>query len=217
MTKYLALFDLDNTILDTNSGKLFVEQAHQNGLLRKRDFARAFFLLIGYKMGVLFPETIIQRMAKWLKGMPEQVIKDLAGQVFEQSLKDLIRDEARNSINEHRKKAGKTVILSAATDYICSLVQEETGMDDMICTEMEVENGVFSGFPVGKYCYGDEKLKRLSDYCAQNGYKLEEAWYYADSLSDLPVLEAVGHPVCVTPDPRLQKAAEERGWPIVQW
>jgi phosphoserine phosphatase len=90
-------------------------------------------------------------------------------------------------------------------------------MDGVICTELEVRKGLLTGKPVGKYCFRDEKLLRLKEYCEERNYPLGNVAYYADSIDDLPALEVVGHPVCIAPDKKLTKIAQQRGWQIHDW
>lgn len=217
MRNYIAFFDLDNTILDTNSGKYLVKHAFREGILSRKDLAKAYYLSIIYKLGIIEPTYIIDKMALWLKGVPERHIVELSEKVFEISLKPSIREAARSEIAFHKERNGDTVLLSAANHYICTLIQDYMELDDMICTEMEVVDGHFTGLPKGSYCYGAEKLNRLKAYCRAKNCTAEQAYYYADAWSDLPVLEAVGRPVCVTPEPKLHKVALKRGWPVYNW
>jgi phosphoserine phosphatase len=90
-------------------------------------------------------------------------------------------------------------------------------MDDIICSEMEVKNNLLTGHPVGRLCYGDEKVRRLREYCEKNNSTPSQSWYYADALIDFPVLSIVGFPVCVNPDRKLRKKAREKGWKIYSW
>ena len=90
-------------------------------------------------------------------------------------------------------------------------------MDDVICTELEIIDDRFTGKMIGRYCFGTEKLIRARQYCKDNGFKMKDAFYYADSISDLPVFESVGFPICVTPEKKLEKIALRRGWKINIW
>lgn len=90
-------------------------------------------------------------------------------------------------------------------------------MDDIICLELEVKNSLLTGYPVGKFCYGDEKVRRLLEYCEKNNSTPSKAWYYADAFIDFPALSIVGFPVCVNPDRKLRKKALEKGWRIYSW
>ena len=70
---------------------------------------------------------------------------------------------------------------------------------------------------MGKLCFGEQKIVSLKKFCDENDFKLDETYYYADSISDSPVLEAVGHPICVEPDRRLTAMAKKKGWTIADW
>jgi len=117
----------------------------------------------------------------------------------------------------HNSNGGCTVILSATTRYLSELIKEHLGMRDIICSEMEVADGKYTGMPLGNYCYGEEKLIQAEKYCAKHGFDLKDAYYYGDSASDMPILEAVGNPMCVTPDKKLEKIAIQRHWTILRW
>jgi phosphoserine phosphatase len=90
-------------------------------------------------------------------------------------------------------------------------------MDDIICTELESEEGKFTGFPSGKLCFGNEKKMRLIEYCEKNNRLKEDAWFYSDSIDDLHALNAACYPVCVNPCRRLKKHAVKKEWKIVTW
>jgi phosphoserine phosphatase len=90
-------------------------------------------------------------------------------------------------------------------------------MDDVICTELEFIDGRFTGNLKGSYCHGREKLSRARRYCLDQDVSMKDSYYYADSINDLPVLEEVGIPVCVTPDKKLELIAMKRGWRISRW
>jgi phosphoserine phosphatase len=91
------------------------------------------------------------------------------------------------------------------------------GVEEIICTTMEIAEGIMTGKPEGNFCFGAEKRIRLLSFCEKNHYDPAEAWYYSDSVSDLPVFEVVGHPVCITPDKKLTRIASEKGWEICDW
>ena len=80
-----------------------------------------------------------------------------------------------------------------------------------------VIDGKFSGKPNGSYCYGEEKLRQVIKYCNKHNFDIQKTFYYADSFSDILVLESVGNPICVTPDKKLKKAAYRNGWPVYHW
>ena len=97
------------------------------------------------------------------------------------------------------------------------MVAEHFRLDDIICSDLEVVNGLYTGKSVGAYCFREEKAVRLKDYCEKNNSAPELSWYYGDSIDDLPALDIVGNPVCVNPDKKLLKVARQKGWRVYEW
>lgn len=215
--KYAAFFDLDNTIFNINSGKLIIKHSVEQKRLSRPNVLLAMMLSLGFRARLISPEYIMQRMSSWLNGVNEQDFKTFINNLFESNLKHVIRSAAVKEIEQHRSANGLTAILSASTNYVCDHVKTMLDMDDLICTEMQVINGELSGLPIGAYCYGQEKATRLREYCKKNNFHLKDTYYYGDSIADLAVLEIVGHPVCVSPEPGLEKIAGQRGWPVLLW
>ncbi|HID39332.1 MAG TPA: HAD-IB family hydrolase [Calditrichaeota bacterium] len=213
---YVAFFDLDNTIFRVNSGKLMVEHALENGLMKRKDIFRTALLSFAYRLSLISAEMIMAKMSALLKGTSEKEMVQFSRKLFDEKLKEYIRADMVEEIRRHRENGGLTVILSASTTYMCKPVVEYLGMDDLVCSEMEVQDGLLTGRPKGAYCYGTEKVHRLYAYCQEHGFNPETAWYYADSHSDIPVLEIIGHPVCVSPDARLAAVARERSWAVIR-
>jgi phosphoserine phosphatase len=96
-------------------------------------------------------------------------------------------------------------------------MSDRLGMDGYLCSSLETKEGLLTGEPEGRICYGEEKLHRLIIFCAENNINQSDLWYYSDSISDLPVLSYVGNPVCVNPDRELRIEAQKRGWQILFW
>jgi len=212
----LAFFDLDHTILSTSSGRIMFKGSYRHGLIGKREIRRAVLVNILYQLGIISAQNAVSRWMKWYRGMSVEAIAPIAAEWIEE-LKGLVREGAREEIRRHRVNGTRTVILSASPTFICEELRKYLGMDDILCTELEVEDGRLTGNLKGSYCHGMGKLDRARRYCRDNGYAMETAYYYADSIADLPVLEAVGNPVCVTPDRKLERTARKRGWKIVRW
>lgn len=217
MKKYVAFFDLDKTIIDVNSTRYIALFAQKHNLLSKFDIISGLYYSILYKAGFLSTETLMEIMTRWLKNVEvsrlEQLFNDLGSYLVETK----IRQKAKKAIDFHRSQGAKTVILSASVKSVCTPVRDYLQIDDVICTKMELNDGIYTGKVSGNYCYGEEKLLRVKDYCQQHQFTFENAWYYADSISDLSVLSAVGHPICVTPDRKLEKHARKMGWTVEIW
>lgn len=213
---YAAFFDLDHTILSISSGRIMFRGSYDRGIIGRREVRKAFVINALYRIGLMSAGTAVDRWMKWYRGLDVDGVAPLVAEWAEELIK-YVREAARKEIAFHRDKGGMTVILSASPDFICDRMKEHLRMDDVICTVLEVADGRLTGSLKGEYCYGPEKLARVRRYCGERGLRMEEAYYYADSIADLPVLEAVGHPVCVTPSRALERRARRRGWRVARW
>jgi putative phosphoserine phosphatase / 1-acylglycerol-3-phosphate O-acyltransferase len=214
---YIAFFDVDGTLININSGKSLVKSGYKNGLISTKNFIQAFCLSLMFKFKLRDTGRIINGMAGWLKGLSEDTVKKLSDEVFFASLSHAIRPEIFSEIRYHKELNAKVVILSSAIQFVCLPLAKLLGIDDVICSELEVREGVFTGRFVGDLCYGDEKVNRLKVYCKEMNCSLEKVYYYADSISDFQALDAVGYPVCVNPDKKLAKVAGAKHWTIYEW
>jgi HAD superfamily hydrolase (TIGR01490 family) len=215
--RYIAFFDLDRTIIKEISGSALARRAFREGLMSWSSFANAIYLYVLYKLRLRDPLKVIDDMVGWVKGMPEALMVELSSKVVREVLYPSVFTEAITEINIHKTKDAKITILSSGLNTVCSEMSEKLGLDDMICSSLEVKNGYLTGKPAGRLCFGEEKLYRLTGYCKLHNINEADSWYYGDSISDLPVLMAVGNPVCVNPDRKLKKEALNRGWKIVHW
>lgn len=215
ISRYVAFFDLDNTILDASSGRLYVQHLFQNGGIGFRGLLEGMFVGVVYRLGLLDTETIIRRWAMKYRGVSEKEIADQVNAWFDNVVIHHFRPSVQAEINRHRANGGRVVILSAASNFVCTPVCCHLDMDDFLCTRLEVVNGRLTGAFNDSYCYGREKLNRAVKYCVEHGFFLSDAYYYGDSHADEFILGGVGHPVCVAPDWRLRRLAGRNGWPII--
>jgi HAD superfamily hydrolase (TIGR01490 family) len=214
---YIAFFDLDKTILSINSGQVLVREAYKGGLMSNKDLLNAIYLSWLYKFHLRDTSLLITGMGKWLKGLTVEEVSDLSENVVNKYLVDAIRPEIYSEIKIHREQNAEIVILSSVMSDICRSLGPHLGIDKFICTNMEAVDGVHTGFPEKSFCFNDEKRVRLIEYCKIMNYNLGDVYYYGDSVSDIPALEVVGHPVCVVPDKRLKRVANKNGWRICSW
>jgi phosphoserine phosphatase len=126
-----------------------------------------------------------------------------------------IRPEARHLLDRHRHAGRATYIVSAAPQEIVGPLAESLGMTGGIGTRGEVVDGVYTGRLAGPFCYGRGKVEAIAELARWEGLDLAQCYAYSDSASDLPMLDAVGHPVAVNPDAKLERHARRHGWPIV--
>lgn len=216
-TNQIAFFDLDRTITRAVSGRLLVTGAYRRGLMKKSEILKALWLSSAYRLKLRDPVAIMNEMIIWVKGIK---VSDFSAMCFEVTSEDLLPSvykEAAAEIERHRGNNVRTVLLSSSVCQICSEISVHLGINDIICSELEASDGLLTGLPLGNLCFGEEKTRRLTMYCENNNYSPANAWYYGDSISDLPALSIVGNPVCVNPDRQLEKEAWKRGWKICRW
>jgi HAD superfamily phosphoserine phosphatase-like hydrolase len=128
-----------------------------------------------------------------------------------------IYSEALNELKIHSGKNARRVLLSSTPSSVGRVIADSLGIEDIICSELEVVDGYLTGRPSGPLCFREEKAVRMKKYCESNNTTPEESWFYGDSISDFPALSISGFPVCVNPDRKLMKKAIEYGWDTRIW
>jgi HAD superfamily hydrolase (TIGR01490 family) len=212
---YIAAFDLDKTILSVNSSRLVVTMSRKMGMMTKRDYRQAIYYSFVYKFDLKDANEIVLSMMQWLKDLKEDDVKTLAGKHIVPEMKKLVRPEILEALDFHRKNNARLVLLSSALPYLCDPIADYLSMDDVVCSQLETENGRFTGRAVGRLVFGPEKSVRMRAYCTAHNFPIDTAWYYGDAYTDRYVLQSVGIPVCVKPEIKLWWMAKRRGWKVI--
>jgi HAD superfamily hydrolase (TIGR01490 family) len=214
---YLAVFDLDRTIIPFDSSITLVKEGYKQGLLSTLKLKIGFFYLFAHKMRILPTKIVIKKISKWLNGIPENEIQKLTNQIFNETLIASVYKDVLNEIEIHRNKNAYLIILSSSISAFCELFREKLNFNHAFSTVMETKNGYLTGQTLGEFCHGEEKLIRLKEFCLINNFTLEKVYFYSDSVDDLPTLSAIGFPVCINPDNKLRQIADKNKWPIYYW
>jgi HAD superfamily hydrolase (TIGR01490 family) len=215
--KYIVFLDLDGTICSINSGYALVRTARTKNLIGIVGIAKAVAYSLLYKLHLAPAERIIGIMGRWIRGMKHETLSAISAEAAEKYLIDSVFREAYDEIIFHRSQNAELAILSSAIGEICRPLASHLGIDHTICTEMETKDGLLTGSSLGGYCFGEEKKRQIISFCRENGFDPADAFYYADSFSDMAALEATGNPVCVNPDSKLRKKALEKSWQVRSW
>lgn len=214
----IAFFDLDNTLLATNSGKLWVQRELALGHITRFQALRAMAWMAQYHLGFARLESAVERAIAMLEGMPEAELRGRSDTFYEQFVRKLYRPGGLDALRRHRAHGHRLVLLTSSSHYLAERVAAELSLDAVLCNRFEVDaRGLHTGRSIGAVCFGEGKLRHAEVHAAQTGEPLGASWFYTDSYSDLPVLERVGHPVAVNPDRRLRRLAARRGWEIADW
>jgi HAD superfamily hydrolase (TIGR01490 family) len=214
-----AFFDLDGTLIPGSANIPLARAAFGAGMVTPAELVRdlrngASFLLQGAtdERSAAVRDRILAAVA----GRPAHEVVALSDQ-FLPGLVASISPTMRDVLDTHRAAGRDRVVLSASPTEIVSRFAEAAGLELGVGTTSQVDaDGRYTGRLAGPFCYREGKAEVLRALAREHGYDLAASYAYSDSLSDLPMLEAVGHPVAVNPEPELRALAEERGWPIVE-
>lgn len=216
-TSPIAFFDLDQTMLETSSGIHTYRYMKENNLITRKHRRIFIGAIIPYRLGLISAGRAMEKMAIMFKDISLDGFTADNDRLFEDRIKVDIRPAAVEEIAMHRQKGRRVVLLSASTQFVCRRIADYLNLDDVLCTELEVDADRLTGRLTRPYCHGHEKVRRAEEYCRDKGGSLDEAWYYGDAWADRHILRAVGSPRCVTPAPRLQKEAKVKSWQILSW
>jgi HAD superfamily hydrolase (TIGR01490 family) len=212
-----ALFDMDKTLIRENSARSFTRFRRARGEVGLSTTLRVSWWLLRYWFGSLDAASIAQKALREYQNTSEADMLTLCDEWFEKFVRMQIADSGRRAVEMHRQRGDRLIIASSATQFATRPLLAELKMDDIVCSMVGVERGVLTGQVVVPICYGLGKLELTRKYLEGIGATLEGATFYSDSITDLPLLEAVGTPVAVNPDLRLYLEARRRGWRIERW
>ena len=218
-TVQLACFDLDNTLLATDSDHEWGQFLIDLGLRdRERHAAANDRFYADYQAGTLDIDAFLAyQLAPLAEHEPAQLERWHARFMRERILPRITRG-ARKLVQQHREAGHTLVIITATNAFVTAPIAAEFGIEHLIATEPERVDGRYTGRYAGTPSFREGKVTRLEAWLAERSASLAgvcESWFYSDSRNDLPLLERVTHPVAVNPDPALEAVAHERRWPVI--
>ena len=212
-----AFFDLDKTIIARSSAFAFSREFQAGGLISRGAVLRSAYAQFVYLVGGADHdqmEKMRQFMSQLCAGWDVQTVKDIVGDTLHNIVDPMVYDEAVSLIEEHHAAGRDVIIVSTSGAEMVEPIGEMLGADHVVATRMEIADGKYTG-KIRFYAYAENKAKAVRDLARKRGYDLAECYAYSDSITDVTMLEAVGHPYAVNPDKDLRKVATERGWPIL--
>lgn len=217
MTGSAAFFDLDRTLITGASALPVGIEAWRQGLAENKDIlswavAGLSFILLGDK-GESSDETKTEFLSR-IEGASADALDSLGTAVLPR-LVSQVRPESKKLIKMHREAGRETWIVSASPAVVVEPLAASLGMTGGLGTRGRIVDGHYTGELDGPFMYGPGKAETIEKLATERDYDLERCYAYSDSVSDLPMMELVGHPVAVNPDGALDEIAHERGWPVV--
>ena len=212
-----AFFDLDKTVIARASMVAFGKPLYRAGLVSRWLLLRALYGQLVY----LYMGADEDRMARMREsalrvtvGWHRDHVRDLVRETMDEVIDPIVYDEALDLIREHQADGDRVFIISASPEEIVIPLSEYLGADEAIATRPMVDDeGRYTG-EIEFYSYGPFKAEAMQRVAERDGFDLADCWGYSDSATDIPMLEAVGHPVAVNPDRALAEYATEKGWEV---
>lgn len=216
-----AIFDLDDTILDGSSGRMFLRYLQEEGLaekyIRRRDMARFMGGYFLSRVGLVDVTRLLDHMARLLAGTELDEMWRLARHWYSTMLAPAISRPAVAQLDWHRSQGHIPLICSGSSQFAVLQVAAELGVDHTIFTEWESQAGYMTGTLRKPIVYGQGKVFWATQWAKKHQVDLSASYFYSDHISDEPLLNKVAHPVAVNPDKKLTQLALRRGWPIERW
>ena len=218
MSKCLALFDLDNTLLDGDSDHAWGEFLIYKGLVTENSHrAKNDRFYEDYLNESLDIDAYVAFTTKPIIKLSEKQRAKLHREFMVFAINDAILPKAIELVSEHKSRGDFCVIITATNSYITAPIAHIFNVDLLLATDLEKKNGNFTGVISGYPCYRKGKLDKLRQWLENsNGlHSLANSTFYSDSINDLPLLEAVQIPIAVDPDDTLRQVSRRRGWKII--
>jgi HAD superfamily hydrolase (TIGR01490 family) len=214
-----AFFDLDKTIIARSSTLAFSREFQAGGLITRGAMLRSAYAQMVFALGGADHdqmEKLRQFLSDLVTGWDVATVREIVHDTLANTVEPLVYSEAVKLIEDHHAQGHDVVIVSASGMEVVAPIGEMLGADHVIATLLEIEDGKYTG-RIDYYAYAEEKARALEEMAAERGYDLAECYAYSDSVTDVPMLEAVGHPHVVNPDKDLRKVATAQEWPVLQF
>ena len=212
----LAIFDLDNTLLNGDSDYLWGRFLVQAGIVDGASYERQNRASYDdYCAGNLDIFEFLRFSLRPLAQNDLSLLLDLRRQFIAEYITPIIPPATRHLLDQHRRQGHTLLIITATNRFVTEPIAEALAVDDLIATDPEFIGNRYTGQVSGIPSFREGKVQRLEDWLTQRGANLASSWFYSDSHNDLPLLEMVTHPVAVDPDDTLAQHAAMKGWPIV--
>jgi HAD superfamily hydrolase (TIGR01490 family) len=212
-----AFFDLDKTIIATSSTLAMGRSFYAAGMLGRRDVVKGAYARLVYHLGQVGQDRMDRMrddLARTVAGWEAERVRSVVADDLVTLIDPLIYDEAAALIETHHAAGRAVVIVSSSGEELVGPIGELLGADHVVATRMVVVDGRYTG-EVEFYAFGPFKAEAMRELAAEHGWALADCYAYTDSFTDVPMLEAVGHPYAVNPDRPLRRTAVERGWPVL--
>ncbi len=214
----LAIFDLDNTLINGDSDHAWGEFLCEKGIVDVDLYRRANDLFYQqYLAGNMDMQAFLTFALKPLKDHSVVQLQQWHSEFMQQKIQPMMQRKAQQKLQQHRQQGDFILIITATNLFVTGPIATALEVDDIIATAPEMINGEYTGNFSGTPCFQEGKIVRLKQWLEHNPQKLEGSYFYSDSRNDLPLLELVDHPIAVDADQHLTQVAKQRNWPHISF
>jgi len=217
MEPKIVFFDMDHTLIDMDCDVSWKDFLADLGLAEPDERKQADFFFEQYQRGELDVEAFLQLQLRQFRSRTPGEMLPLLQRHFVERILPLVYPPAVDVVRSYQEAGIPTALLTATNEAVAGPVAEHFGFDAMLATRLALRDGRYTGEILPPYCIAAEKIGYARRHCEKHDFSLNEAAYYGDSVNDIPLLEAVGFPVAVNPNGKLEAVAIQRGWPIERW
>jgi HAD superfamily hydrolase (TIGR01490 family) len=209
---------MDRTLVRLETVSLYVRYQREIGEATWKDAVKTAYWVTQYTLGILDAPKVAEKVLAPLRGVPEIALAARCDDWFGRYVERHITDAGREAVARHRRAGDVCAIVTGASPYASRPLARRLGIEHVVSTVFELDaDRRFTGRAAPPLCLGAGKVARATMLAEAQGFRLEDATFYTDSVSDLPLLELVAEPIAVNPDPRLRRIAERRRWRIERW
>jgi HAD superfamily hydrolase (TIGR01490 family) len=212
-----AIFDVDDSLLDGNAGTIFSWYLYSEKIMLPEIRSRIPRLVYEFARRRLGEKDMVELGSQCQAGLWVDDVRTHAQACFEQHLRKRITEGAVRQIRKHLLSGHFVLIASGSPQVIVDEVARHLRVHGAIGTRTRVVDGKATSDLLPPVVFQDGKRQAVATCLAAQGIPLARSWLYSDSAADVPLFEAVGHPVVVNPKEAFRVQAEERGWPVVRW
>ena len=214
----LAIFDLDETLIDGDCASLWAREMVKLGWADGDSFiAHEQELMRQYSAGELAMEDYMVFTLSPLVGRTAEEVAHVVEPFVEDVIEPIFYSDATRSLAKHRAAGDRILVISASAHFLVSAIASRLKVEEVLAIDLEQQHGHYSGRTQGVLTYREGKVIRLHSWLEQHHETLDGAYFYSDSRNDLALLQVIDKPHVVNPDPTLRQHAEQTGWPILSW
>ena len=217
MKRNLAIFDLDNTILNGDSDYSWINFLIDMEYVDKDEYERKNqYFYDKYYEGTLDYDEWAEFALSTIKGKKPNDLKDLITKFMSSVIEPMINVYALRLLHNHHHNNDVMLLASATNSVIVNPIGMRLGFENIVATDVEIVDGVYSGKMKGIAALGEGKLHKVREWMLDNNFNnFNNVTFYSDSINDFPLLAEVSKPIAVNPDNKLREECERRAWKII--